>query len=66
VHDGVLDSFLLGNHCSHSTILLLDGFSKEIYFVGLGGSLLGQIVDVFLLDRDSTGFGSHLGDLLLE
>lgn len=66
LHDGVLNGLLLGDHRSHSVVLLLKSFSKEFNLVGLSGSLLGEVIDVLLLDRDSVSAGSLLGNLLLE
>jgi hypothetical protein len=66
LHDGVLNGLLLGDHGSHSVVLLLESFSKEFNLVSLSGSLLGEVIDVLLLDRDSVGAGSLLSNLLLE
>jgi hypothetical protein len=66
LHDGVLDGLLLGDHGSHSVVLLLESFSKEFNLVSLSGSLLGEVIDVLLLDRDSVSAGSLLSNLLLE
>ena len=62
----MLDGLLLGDHRSHSVVLLLERLSEELNFVGLSGGLLGKIVNVFLLNRDGVGAGSLLGDLLLQ
>lgn len=66
LHDGMLNGLLLGDHRSHSVVLLLKSFSKEFNLVGLSSSLLGEVIDVLLLDRDSVSAGSLLSNLLLE
>jgi len=66
LHDGMLHSLLLGDHGSHSVVLLFQGFCQQFYFIGFSGSLSGEVINVFLLNRDGVGAGGLLSNLLLQ
>lgn len=66
LHDGMLDGLLLGDHGAHSVVLLFESFSKEFYLIGLGSSVFSEVINVFLLNRDSASASSLLGDLGLK
>ena len=65
-NDSSLDGSLFGNHSSHSSVLLFEGFGEQLNFVGLGSGLLGESIDIFLFNGDSTGTLSLLRNLLFE
>ena len=66
LHDGMLHSLLLGDHGSHSVVLLLESFSQQFNFIGLSSGLSGEVINVFLLDRNGIGASSLLSNLLLQ
>lgn len=66
LHDGMLHSLLLGDHGSHSVVLLLEGFCQQLNFIGFSSGLSGEVINVFLLDGDGVGASSLLSNLLLQ
>ena len=66
LHDGMLHSLLLWDHGSHSVVLLLESFSQQFNFIGLSSGLSGEVINVFLLDRNGIGASSLLSNLLLQ